>query len=227
MNRALWLGICVIALVVVAIVVTVIVVLKKRQAATIEVTTTYAPVTPAADAITPTFSPTTLPVSPVPAPMVQGRYVLVSSAVVQCMNWAEVQVYAASGGANIASGVNVTKSSSYSGDMFPSSNLVDNNLTNFAHTSCNDVPWMSVDLGSVQPIYNIRLLNRTDCCQQRAVGLTVTILDGDKNVVFTSNMIADSQGNSIFSDAASNKLSFLQYDIFPPAGAIVPSRPVT
>lgn len=159
--------------------------------------------------------------------VVQGRYVQVSSAVTQCMNWAEMQIYSTSGGSNVASGKTVMKSSGYNGDSFPGSNLVDNNLTNFAHTSCGDVPTMTVDLGASLPIFNIRLLNRTDCCQQRAVGLVVTIMDANKAVVFTSSKITDSQGNSVFNDAASNKLSYLQYDIFPPVAAIVPSRPVT
>ena len=157
---------------------------------------------------------------------VQGRYIQVSSAVTQCMNWAEMQIFSTSGGTNIASGKTVAKSSGLNGDSYPGSNLVDGDLTNFAHTSCTDVPTMTIDLGATLPIFNIRLYNRTDCCQQRAVGMTITILDANKAVVFTSNKITDSQGNSVFSDSANNKLSYLQYDIFPPVAAIVPSRPV-
>ena len=153
----------------------------------------------------------------------QGRYVKISSGVTQCMNWGELQVYSSANGSNIVSGKIVTKSSAWdANDSFPGTNLVDGNSASFAHTSCNDIPWMMVDLGAVMPVYNIRLLNRSDCCQRRAVGNFVTVLDGNGAVVFTSDKIADRNGNTTFNEASSDTLNYMQYDIFPPVSKISP-----
>lgn len=176
-----------------------------------------------------TVAAATATMSTLAAPNIfQGRYVKISSGVTQCMNWGELQVYSSATGPNIASGKIVTKSSAWdANDSFPGTNLVDGNTGSFTHTSCNDVPWILVDLGSVVPIFNIRLLNRPDCCQRRAVGNVVTVLDGSGAVLFTSDKIADKNGNTIFNEASSDTLNYMQYDIFPPVSKISPSLPLT
>ena len=98
------------------------------------------------------------------------------------MNVAEVIVYDANG-VNVSKGRTVTKSSGYNGDMFPGANLVDGNIGNFAHTGCNDVPWMQIDLGQQTNISKVVIYNRTDCCQIRLSGTVVMIIDQNGNTV--------------------------------------------
>lgn len=158
-----------------------------------------------------------------------GRYVRLetNSTANRCMQFGELQVYA--GGANQSIGKVASASSVWNNGSFPPSNLVDGNAQTFAHTTCNDNPWMMVDLGIALPIFNIRLVNRADCCQQRAVGTVIKILDTNKNVVFTSDPIADKNGGLTYVQDTPNSSgagSFMQYDIFPPASTILPSLPL-
>lgn len=160
-----------------------------------------------------------------------GRYVRLetNSTANRCMQWGELQVYA--GGANQSLGKIAAQSSNWdpNNSPYPASNLVDGNTSSFAHTSCNDNPWMMVDLGMLLPIASIRLISRSDCCQQRAVGTVVKILDTNKNVVFTSDVIVDKNGSSTYvqdTPGSSGAGSFMQYDVFPPSTAVLPSRPL-
>jgi hypothetical protein len=84
----------------------------------------------------------------------------------------------------------VTKSSGYEGDIFPVQNFVDGKEQIFVHTSCYDVPWIQVDLGSEQPIAKVVIVNRKDCCLARVLGATLSILDGDASPVYTSAAIS-------------------------------------
>ena len=119
-------------------------------------------------------------------PLRRARYVQLDAAAQDCMNIAELQVFDDTG-TNVAAGKKVIMSSGYNGnDMFPGGNLVDNNINNFAHTSCYDRGWMRVDLGSTMRITRLRMYNRVDCCQWRSVGTTVSLLDENMNNVFTS-----------------------------------------
>ena len=80
------------------------------------------------------------------------------------MNIAEVEVF--SGGANVAKGKTVTASSLYAG-QFPHANLVDGNMTNFAHTHNNALEYFQIDLGQEYEIDKVVITNRTDCCKGR------------------------------------------------------------
>ena len=110
---------------------------------------------------------------------VTGRYVRLetNSTANRCMQWGELQVYA--GGANQSLGKVATQSSNWDpgNNPYPATNLVDGNSGSFAHTTCNDNPWMMVDLGITLPISSIRLISRAECCQQRAVG---TVMHGPR-----------------------------------------------
>jgi hypothetical protein len=114
---------------------------------------------------------TTGPSSPGPAPPVVDKYRYVriyrdqdTTDANHWMNIAEVEVF--SGGVNVASGKTVTASSLY-GAGFPHANLVDGNMTNFAHTNNEAVEWFLIDLGQDYEIEKVVITNRTDCCQAR------------------------------------------------------------
>jgi hypothetical protein len=88
------------------------------------------------------------------------------------LNLGEVEVY--SNGTNVARNKTVTGSSQHSGH-FPHAFLVDGNRSHFAHTNNGDVEWFMIDLGDVYPIDSVKIYNRTDCCQERALGLYIQL----------------------------------------------------
>jgi hypothetical protein len=45
----------------------------------------------------------------------------------------------------------------------------------FFHTAEEDFPWLELDLGTEQKVGRVELVNRTDCCQARAVPLAVEL----------------------------------------------------
>ena len=83
----------------------------------------------------------------------------------------------------------MTKPDGWGGDVFPAKNFVDGVGNTFVHTSCYTVPWIEVDLGKITTIDKIVILNRKDCCQNRIIGSTVSILDEDRAPVYISNAI--------------------------------------
>jgi hypothetical protein len=100
------------------------------------------------------------------------------------INLAELEVFAKAGTTNLAAGKTVTSSAFHPAGPLP--NLVDGNMTNFAHTM-NEVAdtgdSMLIDLGSVQEIEKIKITNRVDCCQERAMGIKAVILGADGTTV--------------------------------------------
>ena len=100
------------------------------------------------------------------------------------LNLAELEVFAKDGTTSLASGKTVTGTSLSAG--YPGTNLVDGNMTNFAHTwgrAADVLDEFLVDLGSVQEIEKIKITNRTDCCQERAIGIKAVILGADGTTV--------------------------------------------
>jgi hypothetical protein len=75
----------------------------------------------------------------------------------------------------------VVKPDGWSGDVFPVRNFIDGsaggNGSSFVHTSCNNVPWIEVDLRQMVPIYKIVIVNRHDCCWPRILGTRLEIYD--------------------------------------------------
>ena len=79
------------------------------------------------------------------------------------LNLAELEVFAKDGTTSLAAGKTVTGSSQYSA-THGYLNLVDGNMTNFAHTkgrTAEEIDYLQVDLGSVQEIEKIKITNRT------------------------------------------------------------------
>ena len=134
-----------------------------------------------------------IPVSNVD-PVTSGRYIKLQYNRVECLNLAQIRVYTKKGGDNIVTpSTAVTKSSGYQGDVFPVQNFVNGNQTgqpyNFVHTSCNDVPWIQVDLGSMMNIYKVVVVNRFDCCQDRIMGTALQVLDDQNQTIYNSNPV--------------------------------------
>ena len=101
------------------------------------------------------------------------------------LNLAELEVFAVGGTTSLAAGTTVTGSSEYS-STHGYINLVDGNMTNFAHTvgrTAEEIDYLQVDLGSVQEIEKIKITNRTSCCQKRAIGVKAVILGADGTTV--------------------------------------------
>ena len=125
--------------------------------------------------------------------VITGRYIKLQYNRVECLNLAEIKVYSKNGGANIITPTTpVTKSSGYQGDMFPGRNFVDGDTGqtyNFVHTSCGDVPWVQVDLGSMIDIYRVVVYNRVDCCQARILGTVLQIMNDQNELIYVSNPI--------------------------------------
>jgi len=100
------------------------------------------------------------------------------------LNLAELEVFAPGGTTSLAAGKTVTGTAIAA--SFPGANLVDGNMTNFSHTRGRDATVkdeFTVDLGSVQEIEKIKITNRVDCCQERAMGIKAVILGADGTTV--------------------------------------------
>jgi hypothetical protein len=125
--------------------------------------------------------------------VITGRYIKLQYNHVECLNLAEIKVYSKQGGPNIITpNTHVTKSSGFQGDVFPGRNFVDGDTGqtyNFVHTSCGDVPWVQVDLGSMIDIYKVVVYNRVDCCQQRVLGTVLQIMNDQNELIYVSNPI--------------------------------------
>jgi len=137
------------------------------------------------------------PVVPVVPTLPSGQYVKLVHTVAQdnsaagnaddknkILNLAELEVFAKDGTTSLASGKTVTGTSLSAG--YPGTNLVDGNMTNFAHTwgrAADVLDEFLVDLGSVQEIEKIKITNRTSCCKKRAIGVKAVILGADGTTV--------------------------------------------
>ena len=132
-----------------------------------------------------------------------ARYILLKHTVPACINLGEIRAYSYLGGPNlITPSTTVNKSSAAAGDSGPSRYLVDRNVDSIIHTACNgtDVPSVEVDLGKPVPLYAIHVVNRRDCCRNRAIGLILTLLDEQKKPVYTSEPVKDKEGKTTYLD---------------------------
>lgn len=140
---------------------------------------------------------------------VDGRYIRLDYDHAECLNLAQILVFSSAGGPNlITPSTKVTKSSGYQGDQFPSQNVVNqkgSTYYNFVHTSCYDVPWLEVDLGSTVRIHKIVVWNRQDCCKERVLGTVLSVLNEEKEKVYIANPIRSTNDS---------------YTWFPPSGEV-------
>jgi len=113
-----------------------------------------------------------------------GRYVKLTNQNPEHMNLAELEVFGLGGTTNLAFGKTVTMFSVWPG--YGGSFLVDGDVDTYAlsqHMGSGE--WMLLDLGSVQEIGTIKIENRRDHGQTRAVGIKALILAADVTTVVT------------------------------------------
>ena len=158
------------------------------------------------------------------APLLQGRFVRLSNPAVGCLNITEIQVYSQPGGANLAAGKPVSKSSGYppGADINPGSMAVDGDFGTYTQTSCVEAPWLMVDLGAVIPIYSVAVYNRMDNnCGTRTTGSVVSVLDGSGTTLYTSAPFPDKQGNTTATNACGTILQpYGTFFVLPPNPAV-------
>ncbi len=101
------------------------------------------------------------------------------------LNIAEIEVY--SGGVNVTTKDNKTESSSqYSSNNFKPKNLIDGNMSNFAHTNNSGTNWFKITLDKHYPIEKVMVYNRTSCCFSRWASSFVKLLDDNGNQIVSS-----------------------------------------
>ena len=81
---------------------------------------------------------------------------------------------------NIALFKPTSQSSAYSDwRSYPASNAVDGNrdtrIGKCTHTRANNNPWWRVDLGRVEPVAEVNIVNRGDCCWERLNGAEIRV----------------------------------------------------
>ncbi len=145
---------------------------------------------------------------------VPGRFVRIElPGKKQILSLAEVQVFSA--GRNLGPEGKATQSTtSYNA---PASYGVDGNTDgNFdnksvTHTETADNPWWEVDLGSLQPIDQIVVWNRTDNnLQSRLKNFRVSILDADRKTVWEQKEAKPPQDSTTFAASSSRPVTFSQ-----------------
>ena len=102
------------------------------------------------------------------------------------LSLAEVEILV--GGVNIAPAGNATQAQT--SNSAPAQRAIDGRRDGiFTAGSVTHTPeladaWWEVDLGSVKPIEQVTLWNRTDCCGERLAGYTLRLYDGARAVVW-------------------------------------------
>ena len=155
-----------------------------------------------------------------PSQGIKGRYIRLQYDHRECLNLAQIQVYSREGGPNIIRpDMGVVKPDGWSGDVFPVRNFIDGSAggegSSFVHTSCNNIPWIEVDLRQMTPIYKIVIVNRHDCCWPRILGTRLEIFDERHQA------LNDGQGLIYQSDKIDrSRRSGEHYNFFPPSKQI-------
>ena len=62
-------------------------------------------------------------------------------------------------------------------------NVIDGSPSTFAHTTADLNARITLDLGMAQPVDEIVIVNRQDCCQERIIGCELQLLDVGMNVL--------------------------------------------
>ena len=157
---------------------------------------------------------------------IRGQYIEISQPFPFPINLGEIEVFSSKGGPNIITPRTAVSSSStlFNEDTYAPKNFVDGNKDTFVHTT-NVSPSVLVDLGSTTPIYQINVYNRTQCCQLRINGAILTILDTNKNTIYTSNPFKDQSGSATPVDEDSKGLGYGVFSFYPPSKDQVGSSP--
>jgi len=115
------------------------------------------------------------------------RYVRVAypSGVGKCIQIAQIAVY--SGGMNVAIGKTTTASDPYSVDSSSGKaidgTLAPRNYPDIYHSKCDPGNFWELDLSQEYPIEKLVYYNRLDCCNDRADGMLVSLMDNNRTIL--------------------------------------------
>ena len=116
-----------------------------------------------------------------------------------------------------SSASSASASSIYSagGFSYPPSLLVDGIFNNFASTQAQNGgnEYFMVDLGAVRPIHEINVHNRKDCCQERANGMIVELLDGNLKLVLSFPPVSNRLGSTMVGNVGPN--GYAEFSFYP------------
>ena len=142
------------------------------------------------------------------SPTINARYIHLQHSQQGCLNLAEIRAYSYKGGPNLVSSSAVVTQSSPGP---PSLHAVDRNIDSIAHTSCGDVPWLRVDLGKSMSLHSVHIVNRRDCCRNRAIGLVLSLLDDQQKPVYVAEPIKDKNGKTSYVDTPEHYTNMTDY----------------
>lgn len=114
----------------------------------------------------------------------EGRYLRIARADGrdEYMNWMEMEVYGEWNERIDSAEFTATLAPQY-GSWGPA-NLIDGNKSTMAVTSNAVNGFMEIDMGRVRRMSRVVVINRQDCCQDRAVGTQVTLRTNDQTRAF-------------------------------------------
>ena len=106
---------------------------------------------------------------------------------------------------NVVAGKTVFQSSTYtigSGEHYPASNLVDNDISHYSRGNTDETSWLEIDLGESVPVASVSILNRwcenssdPTSCLCSLTGASLSLID-ESGEELTSNLIGDTCGQS-------------------------------
>ena len=145
-----------------------------------------------------------IPVSVTPATsMPNARYVRLSNAY-QCLQISQIACYD-NQGVNQAFGKPTSYSSTYrygsQANYAVDGTMASRSFPQIFHSGCQANDWFMVDMSAVYPIKKIVYYNRADCCQNRATGILVELLDANKQTVWSGTLAGNQASESILTIA--------------------------
>ena len=149
-------------------------------------------------------------------PVVTGRYVTMYNTVKGILNIAEFQVH--SGNESPSKGKLAIFSSHYMENnaiAFPVTGITDVDENTISHTSGNEPPWITIDLGAEYPVDRIYIINRKTSTG-RIIGAKLEVKDSGHNIVFTSNPLPGRNGGTTYQPDQSVEAGYGWYEIYPP-----------
>ena len=145
-----------------------------------------------------------IPVSVSPASsMPNARYVRLSNAY-QCLQISQIACYD-NQGVNQTFGKPTSYSSTYGygsqANYAVDGTMASRSFPQIFHSGCQANDWFMVDMSAVYPIKKIVYYNRADCCQNRATGILVELLDANKQTVWSGTLAGNQPSESILTIA--------------------------
>ena len=151
---------------------------------------------------------------------IRGRYIILTRPQAGWFNLAEIQVFSERGGKNIITpSTDVSMPDSH--PSYPPSRFVDGDQNSIFHNA-NAITGgpLTVDLGASVPIFKIVVINRSDCCKERASGTVLTIQNENRQVIYTADPVTDKSGNATYTELGGNMDTQYKYyhtfTYFPP-----------